>query len=87
VGWRMKSAIERVLDQVDWTPVERTVQAVQEQQKCAGGAGAGDELPYATHEGVLSICGIRLHCYRLNTGMAVFDADDVKRFFGMEAGQ
>jgi hypothetical protein len=80
----MKSAIEQVLDQVDWTPVERTV---QEQQKCAGGAGAGDELPYATHEGVLSICGIRLRCYRLNTGMAVFDADDVKRFFGMEAAQ
>lgn len=63
----MKSGIETALDTVDWLPVERP-------------AAAAGEL-YATHAGVLEIVGIRLRCYRLNDGVAVFDADDVKAWF------
>lgn len=43
----------------------------------------GDDLPYATHEGSLNIFGVDLKCYRLSDGRAVFDADDVHRFFGL----
>ena len=38
---------------------------------------------YATHSGELSIMGHRFKCYRLNTGEAVFDADDVHAFLGL----
>jgi hypothetical protein len=40
-----------------------------------------DGIPFATHEGVLEIAGYKLRCYRLNTGQAVFHADDVNAFF------
>lgn len=65
----MQTPIESMLDSVEWMPVERT------------GEIAKNDLPYATHSGVLAICGHELRCYRLNTGHAVFDADDVKKFF------
>jgi hypothetical protein len=71
----MPTPIEQAMDAVDWTPVDGAL------------ANAGADLPYATHAGLLKIGALELRCYRLNTGMAVFDADDVKRFFGMEAGQ
>jgi hypothetical protein len=71
----MKSPIEQVLDGVEWNPVTTEPE------------NPDSDLPYATHAGVLTIGALELRCYRLNTGMAVFDADDVKRFFGMEAGQ
>lgn len=37
-------------------------------------------LPYPTHSGVLEIVGRKLRCYRLNTGEAIFDADDFNAF-------
>lgn len=66
-----KKPIEMMLDGVEWREAE------------PGKAGTPDEeMPYATHHGVLEIAGHKLRCYRLNTGQAVFNADDVRDFFG-----
>ena len=43
-----------------------------------------DGIPYATHEGVLEIAGMKLRCYRLNTGQAIIRADDIADFFRIE---
>jgi hypothetical protein len=66
----MTTPIETMLASVEWVPAEPAA------QRAPGG------LPYATHSGVLDLFGTKLRCYRLNTGQAVFDADDVKDFFG-----
>jgi hypothetical protein len=68
----MTTPIEQMMDGLDWIPVDGA---------CAGG---DTDLPYATHSGVLKIGAMELRCYRLNTGMAVFEADDVNKFFGGE---
>lgn len=65
------SPIEKMLALVEWTETQNA----QEQQNESG-------LPHATHEGVLSIGDMKLRCYRLSNGMAIFDADDMKAFFG-----
>jgi hypothetical protein len=59
--------IEAMLAEVDWTERDPS-----------------EPIPeglYATHEGVFSIAGHDLRCYRLNNGQAVIDADDMNRFF------
>ena len=66
----MKAPIEQMMDSLDWTSVES-----QPQAQAAG-------LPYVTHAGVLVVGEMRLRCYRLNTGEAVIDADDMHKFFG-----
>jgi hypothetical protein len=71
----MTSPIEQMLDGVEWKQVTTKPE------------NPDSDLPYATHAGLLKIGALELRCYRLNTGMSVFDADDVKRFFGMEVGQ
>lgn len=46
-----------------------------------------EDIPYATHSGVLHIFDCDLKCYRLSSGETVFDADDFKKmllFLGME---
>lgn len=46
-----------------------------------------DGLPYATHQGVLEIAGHSLRCARLNTGEAIFIAEDIEKMFdGMLGG-
>jgi len=41
-----------------------------------------DDLPYVTHEGVIIFSGNSIRCYKLSTGEAIFDADDLIAFFG-----
>jgi hypothetical protein len=65
----MKTPVEIMLDGVQWRAAE-SVDA------------PADGMAYATHEGVLEIAGIKLRCYRLNTGQAVFHADDMRAMFG-----
>jgi hypothetical protein len=65
----VKTPIEMMLDGVTWTEAEQQ-------------PNNHDGLPWATHEGVLDIAGHKLHCYRLNTGQAIFNADDIHAFFG-----
>lgn len=66
----MKPPIEMMLDGVVWTAMGEDHPA------------RDDSVPYATHEGVLEIGGHSLRCYRLSTGQAVFNADDINGFFG-----
>jgi hypothetical protein len=40
------------------------------------------EIPYATHEGILRLGDIELRCYQLNTGQRVFDGADLEALFG-----
>jgi len=67
-----RTPIEMILDGVAWIPTENTT-------------GDGS-LPYATHEGVLEIGDVKLKCYRLNTGQAIFDESDFIKFFEGLAG-
>jgi hypothetical protein len=62
-----ESPIDQLLNQLEW-------EVLPEIEDQAG------EL-YATHIGTLQLMGLELRCYRLNNGQAVFDADDIARFF------
>jgi hypothetical protein len=42
---------------------------------------ADDGIPYATHEGSLTIGGFEFKCYQLSNGKRVFDAESVHQFF------
>lgn len=63
-----KTPIDIMMDAVKWELVPKN-------------ESIPDETLHATHEGRLEFLGISLKCYRLNDGQAVFDADDVQRFF------
>lgn len=60
------------------TPIEQLMSAV-EWKALAPSTG---DLPYATHEGVFDFGGLKLRCYRLNDGRAIFNADDFRAAFG-----
>ena len=65
-----RTPVDLMLDGVEWTilpPSERSTES---------------ELPFATMEGVLHICGFAMRAYQLNDGTRLLDADDVARFFG-----
>ena len=40
-----------------------------------------DDLPTATHSGVVTIMGVDLHVHRLDDGRTIIEADDVHRLF------
>jgi hypothetical protein len=40
-----------------------------------------DDLPHATHEGILRVGDIDIHVYQLSDGRRVIDAAEVERFF------
>ncbi len=61
---------EAMLRAVQWGPTGLTE------------ADVVDGVPVATHQGVFKLGDIEMRCYRLSDGMAVFDADDVHKFFG-----
>lgn len=61
------------------TPAEALMNSVQWRE--TGMTDDGSGLPYATHEGVLSIGGVDLKCYQLNDGRRIFDAESVTQFF------
>lgn len=73
-----KTPIEMMLDGVTW--VQTTGSSTDNKP-----TGDKDEL-YATHEGVFEFMGHKMRCYRLNTGQAVFNADDFEDFFSTLAG-
>lgn len=60
-------------------------------QPIPGAQPSPDGVPYPTHAGELELVpGLRLRCFRLNTGQAVVDEDSMKRFLdfmGLSAGQ
>lgn len=67
-----RSPIEMMLDGATWRPlppIEKT----------------GEDIPHATHEGVLKIGDETLRCYQLSNGQRVFAEEDVCRFFGVDS--
>ena len=64
-------------------PIDRLMETVEWKELAPeNGIGFDDDgLPWATHEGVLQIGELRLRCYRLNTGQAIFNAEDMDAFF------
>jgi len=66
------------------TPAEAMMNSVEWQPIAPDAAMLSDDgLPYATHEGTLSIGGFEFKCYQLSNGARVFDAESVHRFFGL----
>lgn len=62
-------------------PMDALMAAVE--WEVVDGAKTNDDgIPYATHSGVLNIMGQSLRVYRLNTGQAIINADDLDAFFG-----
>jgi hypothetical protein len=43
----------------------------------------GEHLPYATHEGILTIGDCKLRCYQLNDGRRVITEESIMEFFGL----
>lgn len=64
----MKTPIEQMLDAVAWEVVPEP--------------HTSGDLLYATHSGVFEIGGMKMRCYRLNDGRAIFNAEDFQEFFG-----
>lgn len=67
----MPTPIDLMLDAVEWTPIAGTRPP------------DADGLPVATHSGVLRVGDIDLRCYQLADGRRLFDADDIRRVFGL----
>jgi hypothetical protein len=66
--------IERMLDAVDWKPVEHPADYV-----------SPDGLPFATHTGILRIFDHELECVVLNTGIRLITAESIARLLGCNA--
>ena len=69
-----KTPVEALLDSLAWEPIPEHPGCVE----------TGGSLPVATHVSVLSIGGFPFRCYQLSNGERVFNADDVREFFGGE---
>jgi hypothetical protein len=67
-----KPTIERLLDAVDWKPVERPATEPE------------DGVPYATHTGILHVMDFDFECVVLNTGLRIITAESLARYFGCE---
>lgn len=65
--------IDQLMAQIDWKPIPY-----------AASAEPPDDLPYATHTGVLHLPGVgALPCVQLNTGQRVFEAEAFERLFDL----
>lgn len=61
------------------TPIEQAIAAVL--QPISNPQQSADGMPYATHKGVLELVpGLRMNCYRLNTGQSVIDEEGMRAF-------
>lgn len=69
------------------TPIDQAIDAVLEPIEGVKPSESG--MPYATHKGVLELVpGLRMNCYRLNTGQSVIDEEGMRaflEFLGIEA--
>lgn len=69
-----KTRMDAMLDQVAWEPVP-------------AGCVQPDDLPYATHRGVLLVGAFPMVCYQLSDGQRVIDQASVEAFFGMNEAE
>jgi hypothetical protein len=63
------------------TPIEKLIEGVAWEVVQQDQANSSD-MPFATHAGILNLFGHDLRVYRLNTGPAIINADDLHAFFG-----
>lgn len=66
----LKPSAEHLFAAATWVPVD---------EPCLDPEGL---LPHVTHNGVLRVGEVELHCYQLSDGRRVFDKDDVDALFG-----
>lgn len=64
----MKSPIEKLLDELEYKPVENA----------APGPGS---VPYVTHEGKLQLGEVTLSVYVLNNGVRIIPEEEIKKYF------
>lgn len=62
--------MDLMLDRVDWKAIPREADFTPH-----------DNLPVATHEGILDICGQKLRVFQLSDGTRLIDKDDFESFF------
>lgn len=67
-----KSTIDMMLDGVTWVAVDPNKQI----------GTHDDDIPYATHEGVLQIGDLSVHVYQLSNGQRVIDSEDIRALVG-----
>lgn len=60
--------VERLLDNLDWQKLPEPVNPTK-------------SFPFATHEAILDIGGLKMKVVQLNTGQRVIDSDDLNKFF------
>lgn len=65
----MSNPIDILLDQVDWQPVTFSDEP-------------SDDLPHATHFGILRIADYELRVFQLSDGQRIILKEDMERFFG-----
>ena len=66
----MRSPLDKLLDSVDWEPVEYTH------------APSPDGLPHMVSQGVLRIGGIELQCAVLSDGERIFYGPEIEALMG-----
>jgi hypothetical protein len=70
--------LHHAVQQIHWRVLEASVPALAQTLR-----GAGEVR--ATHEGILELPGVgRVKAYRLSTGEAVFEAEEICRLFGLD---
>jgi hypothetical protein len=63
------------------TPIEKLMEGVAWEVVQQVQANSSD-MPFATHAGILNLFGNDLRVYRLSTGQAIINADDLHALFG-----
>ena len=70
----MKTPVEVLLDTLEWTPLPGYHTFPD----------TGEDLPFATHKGIVKIGSAELVVYQLNTGQRVIDEASLIEFFGVK---
>ena len=58
------------------TAIEKLMEGIAWEESTTPPPSQPTKIPYATHEGVLTIGGAKMKCYRLSDGQTVIDAED-----------
>lgn len=69
-GYKAKptDAISTALDKLDWKLVSQP-------------EANPDGVPFATHEGILNLCGLKIRVVQLNTGQRIFPEEEICKLF------
>ena len=65
-----KTPMDTMLNMVEWEEICQPEDVMN-----------NDEIPWATHSGVLRVGDLELRCYQLSDGRRILNAEDVEAFF------